>query len=45
MPGFGDPHGVPFVYYDTDTKSRLVADQNGFHGGVDPQRGKPLIYQ
>jgi hypothetical protein len=45
MPGFGDPHGVPFVYYDEDGQGRLVVDQNGFHNGVDAQRGNPLIYQ
>lgn len=44
MPGFGDPHGMPFVYYDEDGKGRVVADQNGFHNGVDAQMGKPLEY-
>lgn len=44
MPGFGDPHGLPFVYYDEDNKARVVADQNGFHNGVNAQRGKPLSY-
>ena len=44
LPGFGDPHGLPFVYYYEDDKARLVADQNGFHNGVDPQMGKPLDY-
>ena len=45
MPGFGDPHGVPFVYYDEDEQGRLVTDMNGFHGGVDAQRGNPISYQ
>ena len=44
MPGYGDPHGLPFVYYYEDGKGKLVADQNGFHNGVDPQMGKPLDY-
>jgi DNA-binding beta-propeller fold protein YncE len=42
MPGFGDPHGVAFVYYDEDDKARLVNDQHGFHNGVNPRAGKPL---
>ena len=45
LPGYGDPHGMPFVYYDEDGSSRLVADQNGFHNGVDPQMGRPLDYE
>lgn len=44
MPGFGDPHGVNFVYYDEDDKARLVVDQHGFHNGVDAQDGRPLDY-
>lgn len=44
LPGYGDPHGIPFVYYD-ENGSRLVADQNGFHNGVDPQMGRPLEYE
>lgn len=44
MPGYGDPHGLPFVYYFEDGKARVVADQNGFHSGVDAQMGKPLAY-
>jgi DNA-binding beta-propeller fold protein YncE len=45
LPGYGDPHGIPFVYYDEDGSSRLVSDQNGFHNGVDPQMGRPLEYE
>ena len=45
LPGYGDPHGLPFVYYDEDGSSRLVSDQNGFHNGVDPQMGRPLDYE
>ena len=44
MPGFGDPHGIPFVYYDEDEKGRLVVDQNGFHNDVNAQDGNPLSY-
>lgn len=45
LPGYGDAHGVPFVYYDEDGEGRLVADQNGFHNGVNPQMGRPLEYE
>ena len=44
MPGFGDPHGLPFVYYFEDNRARVVADQNGFHNGIDAQMQKPLAY-
>jgi DNA-binding beta-propeller fold protein YncE len=44
LPGFGDPHGVPFVYYDEDDKARLVNDQHGFHNGVNPRTGNALVY-
>ncbi len=45
LPGYGDAHGMPFVHYYEDGKGRLVVDQNGFHGGVDAQMGKPLNYE
>lgn len=45
MPGYGDIHGTPFVYYPEDNKGILVADQNGFHNGINPQMGKPLNYE
>jgi len=45
MPGYGDPHGLPFVHYDADGKGRLVADQAGFHNGINAQKGKPLRYR
>lgn len=45
LPGYGDPHGMPFVYYDESGASHLIADQNGFHNGVDPQMGQPLEYE
>lgn len=44
MPGFGDPHGAPFVYYDEDDKARLVVDQHGFHNGINAQANNPLTY-
>jgi len=44
MPGFGDPHGLPWVYYDEDDKARLVNDQHGFHNGVNAQNNNPLSY-
>lgn len=44
LPGYGDPHGLPFVYYYTDKKAKVVVDQNGFHNGYDAQMGKPLEY-
>ncbi len=44
MPGFGDPHGLPFVYYDEDDKARVVVDQHGFHNGVNAQNKNPLTY-
>lgn len=44
MPGFGDAHGLPFVYYDEDGNSMVVKDQGLFHNGVDPRNGKALEY-
>lgn len=44
LPGYGDAHGLPFVYYETADKGLVVADQHGFHNGYDAQRGKPLEY-
>jgi len=45
LPGYGDPHGVPFVYYETDKRAKVVVDQNGFHNGYDALLGKPLEYE
>ncbi len=45
MPGYGDPHGLPFVYYDADGEGRLVVDQAGFHNGVNARQGTPLLYR
>jgi hypothetical protein len=43
MPGFGDPHGLVWVKYDEDGSARVVRDQGGFHNGVHPAKGKPLL--
>lgn len=43
MPGYGDPHGLVFVKYDNDGTGRVVRDQGGFHNGVNPAKGKPLL--
>lgn len=42
MPLLGDAHGVVFVSYGADGKSRVVADLGDFHGGVDPRNSRPL---
>ena len=44
MPGFGNPHGLVWVHYDEDGNGRVVRDQGGFHGGIDPYRGVILDY-
>ncbi len=44
MPGFGNAHGVSFVYCDRDGTSRVVADQGDFHNRVDPRNGRPINY-
>jgi DNA-binding beta-propeller fold protein YncE/mono/diheme cytochrome c family protein len=44
MPGFGDPHGLVFVWYDDSGEPHVVRDQGGFHSGVHPVRGAPLAY-
>lgn len=38
MPQFGDPHGLIWVQYDDAGISRVIRDQGGFHGGVNPAR-------
>jgi hypothetical protein len=43
MPGRGDPHGLVWVSYDEDGDARVVRDQGGFHNGVNPAEGKPLL--
>ena len=42
MPGFGDPHGLVFVWYDDNNEPHVVRDQGGFHSGVHPVLGAPL---
>lgn len=44
MPKFGSPHGLVWVHYDQDGKSRVIRDQGGFHGGINPRKGKALHY-
>lgn len=43
MPGFGDPHGLVWVHYDDDGNAKVVRDQGGFHNGINPAKGKPLL--
>ena len=44
MPTTGGAHGLVWVHYDEDGNSRVVADQGGFHNGIDPRSGRPLEY-
>lgn len=44
MPSRGDPHGLVWVHYDEDGNSKVVRDQGGFHNGVNPAEGKPLLH-
>ena len=44
MPQNGDPHGLVWVHYDKDGNSRVVGDQGGARGGVNPALGKALDY-
>ena len=43
MPHHGDPHGLVWVKYDENGNSQVVRDQGGFHHGIDPAAGKPLL--
>ena len=43
MPHRGEPHGLVWVTYDENGEGRVVRDQGGFHNGVHPARGSPLI--
>ena len=43
MPHRGEPHGLVWVEYDEDGIGRVVRDQGGFHHGVHPARGNPLV--
>jgi DNA-binding beta-propeller fold protein YncE/mono/diheme cytochrome c family protein len=42
MPGYGDPHGLVFVKYDSEGIGQVVRDQGGFHNGVNPAEGNPV---
>ena len=44
MPQNGDPHGLVWVHYDEHGYSKVVRDQGGFRGGVNPALGHPLDY-
>ena len=44
MPSRGDPHGLVWVHYDADGNGKVVRDQGGFHNGINPAAGKPLIH-
>jgi DNA-binding beta-propeller fold protein YncE len=44
MPQNGDPHGLVWVHYDEDGESRVVRDQGGFRGGINPPAGVVLDY-
>lgn len=43
MPQNGDAHGLIWVHYDEQGQSRVVRDQGGFHNGVNPALGRPLM--
>tara|TARA_B110000483_G_scaffold77522_2_gene96556 strand:+ start:34256 stop:35998 length:1743 start_codon:yes stop_codon:yes gene_type:complete len=43
MPHHGDPHGLVWVKYDQNGKSMVVRDQGGFHNGINPAAGVPLL--
>ncbi|MGE4658464.1 MAG: hypothetical protein AAEI08_05965 [Gammaproteobacteria bacterium] len=43
MPHRGEPHGLVWVAYDENGKGAVVRDQGGFHNGVHPARGSPLV--
>ncbi|MEE3198240.1 MAG: YncE family protein [Pseudomonadota bacterium] len=44
MPKWGDPHGLVWVHYNEDGVARVVRDQGGFHGGVNPFTGRSMDY-
>jgi DNA-binding beta-propeller fold protein YncE/mono/diheme cytochrome c family protein len=43
MPNNGDPHGLVWVKYDDEGNSMVVRDQGGFHNGINPAEGSPLL--
>ena len=44
MPNWGEPHGLVWVHYDAGGNPRVVRDQGGFRGGIDPVAGVVLDY-
>lgn len=44
MPQNGDPHGLVWVHYDDKLKPRVVRDQGGFRGGINPALGVIIDY-
>lgn len=44
IPGGGDAHGLPWVYYDKNGKPMVARDQGGFRNGIDPRNGTGLSY-
>lgn len=44
MPNWGEPHGLVWVHYDAGGNPRVVRDQGGFRGGIDPVAGIVLDY-
>ena len=43
MPQRGNPHGLVWVQYDENGVGHVVRDQGGFHNGINPTDGRPLI--
>ena len=43
MPHRGEPHGTVWVTYDENGEGAVIRDQGGFHNGVHPARGNPLV--
>ncbi|MDH3747267.1 MAG: hypothetical protein OER97_03595 [Gammaproteobacteria bacterium] len=44
MPQNGDPHGLVWVHYDDTRTPRVVRDQGGFRGGINPALGIAIDY-
>ncbi|MBT5331980.1 MAG: YncE family protein [Porticoccaceae bacterium] len=43
MPNYGEPHGLVWVKYDEEGQALVVRDQGGFHNGINPAAGVPLL--
>jgi|SaaInlV_100m_DNA_5_1039725.scaffolds.fasta_scaffold02278_5 mono/diheme cytochrome c family protein len=43
MPHNGDAHGLVWVKYDESGNSMVLRDQGGFHNGINPAAGSPLL--